>query len=175
MFYTQSIAKGHIRARQNVLLPQVKFWHHSLWHISLFMTHFTVYEQRSLGEKFNEVEWTGKAEARTVESAAGAACKATFWPTPGLNRGNFDSPGLPPGGTLTCASAVPQHGLNQEEQMFNQLTSIFTINSHHLCEYDSLSWLQLESLVPCLVSLLNMYESSKGLILNVHTIYKYNS
>ena len=45
MFYAQSTAKGHIRAKQNVLLILGFFKSDSL-----FMTHSAVYDRRSLGE-----------------------------------------------------------------------------------------------------------------------------
>ena len=48
MFYVQSTAKGHIRAKVNVLLP------HKYIADSLSMTHSTDEDRRSLGK--NEVE-----------------------------------------------------------------------------------------------------------------------
>ena len=43
--------------------------------------------------------------------AAGEACKAKFWPTPGLPEGTFDSSGLSAKGMLTCVSAICDRGI----------------------------------------------------------------
>ena len=88
---------------KNALLPQVKFW-------------FTLYHRFHCwgSERFwkNEVEWIRKAETSWLDApSAGAAHKALFWPTTGLERRKaFDIPGLPPGWSFISASAVPYRG-----------------------------------------------------------------
>ena len=53
MFYAQSTAKGHIRVKQNVFLPQVKLLIH-------YLKHSIVEDLEKLGE--NGIEWARKAE-----------------------------------------------------------------------------------------------------------------
>ena len=55
MFYAQSTVQGHIGAKQNIFLPQAKFWF-IVYDISLFMV-------REVWKK-KKVEWTRKAKAR---------------------------------------------------------------------------------------------------------------
>ena len=77
MFYAQATARGHIRAKQNVPLQTSQIPINCIRHISLFTI-------KAWGG--NEVEWI-MTETRKVEVlSAGAACKAIFWPTPGLEE-----------------------------------------------------------------------------------------
>ena len=94
MLYAQSTAKGHIRTNKIYRFTT------SQNSDSLFITHSIVEDRRRSGKmKLNESE---KAEIRLVEVvSAGAACKAMFWPTTGLERGSLVlyRPGVPPKGT----------------------------------------------------------------------------
>ena len=91
MFYAQSIAKGHIVAKQNIV--------HKLNSDSLFMTHYTVENQTSLGKMtLNKSGRQKLGKSQALSLSAGAACKAisTLCPTADLES---DSPGLPPRGS----------------------------------------------------------------------------
>ena len=88
---------------KNALLPQVKLWF-TLYH------RFHCWGSERFGK--NEVEWIRKSETSWLDApSAGAARKALFWPTTGLERRKaFDSPGLPPGWSFISASTVPHCG-----------------------------------------------------------------
>ena len=63
MFYAQSTAKGHIKAKQNVFLPQVKTLTYHKW--KLWVTiQYTLHHWGLKKFRENEVEWAGKAETR---------------------------------------------------------------------------------------------------------------
>ena len=105
--------KGPIRAKQNVLLPQVvfcyksnsatsrillqvKFCYKSNSH-SLFKN-IPLSRIREVWENI-EVEWNGKAEIRSADVLSAGVAK---WPTPSLKSRTFNSPGFPPGGLHFC-------------------------------------------------------------------------
>ena len=61
-------------------------------------------------------KWRGSALKKKIMMqkeflAAGEACKAKFWPTPGLPEAIFDSSGLSTKGMLTCVSALCDRGI----------------------------------------------------------------
>ena len=59
MFYAQATAKGHIRAKQSGILPQVKFW---------FIIQYAFDRWRLTFFRENEVEYDGKAETKLFRS-----------------------------------------------------------------------------------------------------------